>query len=209
MLLYISDTSPETKRPKMLHLSYFLYICTTRERRNAKESRQNKLTLFTTMLPENFVKNLIDALLHVLCSILKLILLPFNLWVKAITRLADQREKGFLNLSTITGLWPFFSFCKRLLIDFIFDAVAFLAYPVGVVVAIIIMIIGFTETNMFYTAGDVFLGFIISLIVIYIYPIFMALAHDFLVLMLLPIRKLIDYWRKPAQQLDIDYKQRE
>ena len=71
------------------------------------------------------------------------------------------------------------------------------------------MIIGFTETNMFYTAGDVFLEFIISLIVIYIYPIFMALAHDFLVLMLLPIRKLIDYWRKPAQQLDIDYKQRE
>ena len=161
------------------------------------------------MLPENFVQSLLNALIHVGNAIVKLLLLPFNLWVKAIVRLADQKERGLLNISSINGLWPFFSFCKRLLIDFIFDAVAFLAYPVGVVVAIIVMIIGFTETNMFYTAGDVFLEFIISLIVIYIYPIFMALAHDFLVLMLLPIRKLIDYWRKPAQQLDIDYKQRE
>ena len=161
------------------------------------------------MLPENFVKNLIDALLHVLCSILKLLLLPFNLWVKAIARLAEQREAGFLNLSNITGIWPFFSFCKRLFIDFIFDAIAFLAYPVGGLMAIYNMIEGFTKTNQFYTAGDVFEEFIVTLILIYIYPIFMAIAHDLLVFILLPIRKLIDYWRKPAQQLDIDYKQRE
>lgn len=161
------------------------------------------------MLPENFVKTLIDALLHVLYAIVKLLLLPFSLWVKAITRLADQKERGFLNLTNITSLWPFFSFCKRLLIDFIFDAVSFLAYPLGVLFAFIMMIVGFTELNEFYTVGDVFTEFLVTLISVYVYPIFMALAHDGLELSLLPIRKLIDWFRKPAQQLDIDLKNRQ
>ena len=161
------------------------------------------------MLPENFVKTLIDALLHVLYAIVKLLLLPFSLWVKAITRLADQKERGFLNLANITSLWPFFSFCKRLLIDFIFDAVSFLAYPLGALFAFIMMIVGFTELNEFYTVGDVFTEFVVTLISVYVYPIFMALAHDGLELSLLPIRKLIDWFRKPAQQLDIDLKNRQ
>lgn len=162
-----------------------------------------------SMLPENFVKTLIDALLHVLYAIVKLLLLPFSLWVKSITRLADQKERGILNLANITGLWPFFSFCKRLLIDFIFDAVSFLAYPLGVLFALIMMIVGFTELNEFYTVGDVFIEFVVTLISVYIYPIFMAMAHDGLELSLLPIRKLIDWFRKPAQQLDIDVKNRQ
>lgn len=83
------------------------------------------------MLPENFVQSLLGALIHVGNAIVKLLLLPFNLWVKAIVRLADQKERGLLNISSINGLWPFFSFCKRLLVDFVFDASAFLAYPVG------------------------------------------------------------------------------
>lgn len=65
------------------------------------------------MLPENFVQSLLGALIHVGNAIVKLLLLPFNLWVKAIVRLADQKERGLLNISSINGLWPFFSFCKR------------------------------------------------------------------------------------------------
>lgn len=161
-----------------------------------------KNTIF--MLPENFPKILLGALIHVGNAIVKLLLLPFNLWVKAIVRLADQKERGLLNISSINGLWPFLSFCKRLLIDFIFDAVTFLSYPLGLIFALYVLIDGFDAGAEF-----AFIAFISTLITVYIYPVFMAVAHDLLELSLLPIRKCIDYFRKPAQQLDIDIKNRE
>lgn len=161
------------------------------------------------MLPENFVQSLLNALIHVGNAIVKLLLLPFNLWVKAIVRLADQKERGLLNISSINGLWPFFSFCKRLLVDFVFDATAFLAYPVGLLFALYGMIDGFTCLSEWYTVGDVLVEFILALVGVYMVPIFVAIAHDSLELLLLPIRKSIDFFRKPAQQLDIDIKNRE
>lgn len=161
------------------------------------------------MLPENFVQSLLGALIHVGNAIVKLLLLPFNLWVKAIVRLADQKERGLLNISTINGLWPFFSFCKRLLVDFVFDAFTFLAYPFGLLFALYSMIDGFTCLSEWYTVADVLIEFVLALIGLYMVPIFVAIAHDCLELSLLPIRKLIDWFRKPAQQLDIDLKNRE
>lgn len=163
------------------------------------------------MLPENFVQSLLGALIHVGNAIVKLLLLPFNLWVKAIVRLADQKERGLLNISSINGLWPFFSFCKRLLVDFVFDASAFLAYPLGLLFALYDMIDGFILASKveWYTVGDVFVEFILALIGVYMVPILVAIAHDSLELLLLPVRKLIDWFRKPAQQLDIDIKNRE
>ena len=36
----------------------------------------------------------------------------------------------------------------------------------------------------------------------------MSLTHDFFQLMILPVRKWISYFSKPAQQLDLDIKNR-
>ena len=88
------------------------------------------------MVPENFSKQILDATKQVLLALLKIILLPFNLWVKAIGNLAEQKERGTLDLNKITGLWPFFTFCKRLFLDVILDVIAFLAYPIGAIVAL-------------------------------------------------------------------------
>lgn len=71
------------------------------------------------------------------------------------------------------------------------------------------MIDGFTCLSEWYTVADVLVEFILALIGVYMVPIFVAIAHDSLELLLLPIRKLIDWFRKPAQQLDIDIKNRE
>lgn len=152
-------------------------------------------------LPQNFVNQLVDALLHVLISIVRLILLPFSLWVKSIGKLAEQKKNGLLNLETITGLWPFFSYCKRLTLDFIFDAVTFLLYPLGVLYYIVSFISDVADGLPFVDGLEMLL---IALIGLYLTPLFVAFFHNAFVLVLLPIRKLIDWFKKPAQQVDLN-----
>ncbi len=153
------------------------------------------------MLPQNFLKQLLDATMQVLLALLKIILLPFNLWVKAIGNLAEQREKGLLDLNKITGPWPFFTFCKRLFIDVILDVVSFLSYPVGVLVAFVAFIVVLVDDVDFFEAIAAFSG---SLVIAYLVPVYTALLNNLLKLMLLPFRKLVDWLKKPAQHLDIN-----
>lgn len=161
------------------------------------------------MLPENFLQSIADAIIQVLVAIGRIILLPFNLWAKAITRLAEQKNSDQLSLNNINGLWPFFTFCKRLLLNFIFDAIAFISYPIGIIFAIVNFIIDCTHINAYTSFSDIVGVFIVTLIGFYLYPVFMAIAHDSLELMLLPVKKFINWCRKPAQQIDIDIKQRQ
>ena len=153
------------------------------------------------MLPQNFLKQLLDATMQVLLALLKIILLPFNLWVKSIGNLAEQREKGLLDLNKITGPWPFFTFCKRLFIDVILDVISFLAYPIGVLASLIVFIVVFVDDFDIIEATG---AFIVVLFCAYITPVYMALWNNLLKLMLLPFRKLVDWLKKPAQQLDIN-----
>lgn len=162
-----------------------------------------------TMLPENFLQSLVDAILQVLIAIGRIILLPFSLWAKAITRLAEQKNSNQLSFNNIDGLWPFFTFCKRLLINFVFDAIAFISYPIGAIFALVSFIINCTHINAYITFSDVVGELIITLVVFYMYPVLMAIAHDGFELMLLPIKKFINWCQKPAQQIDIDIKQRQ
>lgn len=151
----------------------------------------------------NFSKNVVDCLVHIGLSIVKLLLLPFNMWVKAIERLAEQRKNGLLEYSGIKGVWPFLSYCKRLVFDFLFDTVASLAYPLGVLFTLFSFIQALAHSVPFSFA----LGtFITSLISIYFMPAILALVHDLMVMALLPIFKLIDWFRKPAQWKELEIK---
>jgi hypothetical protein len=162
------------------------------------------------MTPNNFGTLIVDALLYVLSAIGRILLLPYSLWTRAISRLAEQRQEGYLTMSNITSKWPFLSFCKRLIIDFTFDAVSFLSYPLGGIFAVAILSVDLARlVPEGYPADEIFLEFIGTLIAIYIYPVLMSVTHDFCELLMLPIRKAIDFFKKPAQQINVDYKERQ
>jgi hypothetical protein len=142
------------------------------------------------------VNKLVHALVHSLISILSFIFLtPLKLWLKAADRLAAQKEAGALDMANITSDWPLVSYIKRFSLDFSFDAAAFLLYPIGV----------FAAFGVMFTGGG-FEGFIGALIGFYFSPVFCYIFHDLTVLTLLPIRKFIDWAKKPAQHMDLDIK---
>lgn len=175
--------------------------------------RVGKQLIILIMIQDFFNNVAKHALLQILNVVLYILRLPFDLWIKAITRLAQQNNNEFMKLSSITGPWPFFSFIKRLCFEFIFDAVAVLSYPLGALLAIYYFFDNLITpiANGFFSIdliGVVFLSFIGELIFIYTIPIYMAGIHDLLQFIMLPIRKLISWFRKPAQQLDIDVKNR-
>lgn len=166
------------------------------------------------MIPQNFLKLLGNAALQVLIAIGKLFMLPFNLWVKSICKLSEQREQGLLSMSNINGLWPFLTFCKRILLDFVFEAIAFLAYPLGIISAFAAFISSLISGADYMSAGELISmaigSFMGALVVSYFIPAITALLHDIVVLfVLLPIRKIVNFMQKPAQQLDIDVRKHE
>lgn len=145
-------------------------------------------------MTKEFFKTLLDALLHVLITIGKLFLIPFNLWVKSVERLVEQKKSGLCDLASTKGLWPFLSYLKNITLEFNFDAVNFLSYPVGILFSFVVLAKG----------GAV--AWIIMLINLYFFPIYVSLTRDFFQLAVLPFRKLIDWLKKPAQYLEINDK---
>lgn len=142
-------------------------------------------------------ENLGTAVLHVLYQLFVyfLFIVPFDLWKKAVLRLADQKEKDTLSIKNITSLWPFFSFLKAFLLEFLFDGLILLSYLIGVLLAVAILING----------GD--LSMIIAQIILgYYLPVIFTIYRDLFQLCLLPIRKFIDWAKKPAQYMDLDIK---
>lgn len=144
-------------------------------------------------------ESLVPALIHALYSIVYLLfVIPFDLWSKAVVRLAEQREKGSLRIASINSPWPFFSLIKTLLIEFLFDFFIFLSYFVGILMAIVVM---------FNDGG--FLGFVATLVGAYYVPVGLSLARDFFQLLLLPFAKFLSWCRKPAQYMDLNVQKRE
>jgi hypothetical protein len=107
-------------------------------------------------------------------------------------------------------------------LDFIFDAIAFLAFPLGIIYAF------YNGFDSWGTAADVnkanaeaikegwvakesVLGafaeaWFATIVITYFTPVFCFIFHDLFVIVLLPIRKLIDWFKKPAQHMDLDIK---
>lgn len=153
------------------------------------------------MLPQNFVNQMLDALIQVFIAIAKVILLPFTLWVKSICHLAEQKDKGVLDLNKITGPWPFLTFCKRLIIDVSLDVTSFLSFPIGVIVAVVMFLVALIDGDGIIEAISYF---ILVLLLTYCVPVYTALLNNMLKLMMLPIRKCIDWLKKPAQHMEIN-----
>ncbi|MBR6656371.1 MAG: hypothetical protein IKL20_07210 [Alistipes sp.] len=160
------------------------------------------------MLPQNFPNQLLDALMQVLLALLKIVLLPFNLWVRAITNLAEQKQNGDLNVQNIKGLWPFFSFVKRLFLDFLLDSIALLSYPIGVISAFGAFIAAFVDAPKFMRPADMIVSaigaFVGVLFASYLVPVITAYIHNTLQFLLLPVYKFVDWLKKPAQHLDLN-----
>lgn len=172
---------------------------------------------------KELVNQLVQALVHCLVSILSFIFLtPLKLWLKAGERLFNQKKEGLLDMANVQSEWPLLSYIKRFSLDFIFDAIAFLAFPLGIIYAF------YNGFDSWGTAADVnkanaeaikegwvakesVLGafaeaWIVTIVITYFTPVFCFIFHDLFVIVLLPIRKLIDWFKKPAQHMDLDIK---
>ena len=134
------------------------------------------------------------------------------MWIKSITKLVAQKQEAALDMNKLESPWPFFSWIKRWVIDFLFDALAFLAYPAGVVWAFVSFFVNLTYYNEFQNVrvwefGDAIGSFFACLACTYFAPLAISFLHDFAVLSLLPIKKIIDWFKKPAQFLELKNKQ--
>lgn len=156
------------------------------------------------MFPNNFAKQLVDALLHVLITIGRVFVLPLSLWIKSTSKLVAQKQEAALDMNKIDSPWPFFSWVKRWIIDFFFDALAFVSYPLGVIIALITFISTLIYAEEFGLATG---SFIISIVSTYFAPLFISYLHDCTVMALLPIKKIIDWFKKPAQYLELKNKE--
>ena len=146
---------------------------------------------------ESLGKVLIFVLYYAIIYIIKL---PYEFFQKATKRLVKLREKGALEIKESKSNWPFLSWYKTYILEFNFDAMAFLAYVIGFPLVIIIGVIA-----MFGNGGEgieiVFVGGLIC----YCVPLATAISRDIFQILILPFRKYIDWAKKPAQHQDITH----
>jgi len=140
---------------------------------------------------------IISALVHFLYNffIYYTFILPFDLWKKATIRLAEQKEKGSINISKISGPWPFLSFLKIFILEFLIDGIIFILYILAPIIGIVAWI----------QSGEI-LSFFLSIIGIYFTPFYLSLTRDLLQLLILPFRKFLSWASKPAQYMDLEIK---
>ncbi|MBQ3944449.1 MAG: hypothetical protein II670_02420 [Alphaproteobacteria bacterium] len=148
-------------------------------------------------------QTIISAFTHILYQIVYYVfILPFEVWSKAIKRLAAQRENKSLKFVEIKSQWPMFTFLKRWLIDFLFDALIAIIW--------IILLYNFFKRFDFFVSipfkdsfGTGMKSLFFSLLAIYTAPVSIHLLRDLFILLLKPITKLLGWLNKPAQHLDI------
>lgn len=141
------------------------------------------------------MKHFLPALTFVLREFLKILLVPYNLYCKSIERLIETKESSALSIEKSSSNWPFLSFLKRLLLEFLLDAITLLVYPIGIIVFVAVVI---QESSFFAGFG--------SLLGAYIAPVALSIVRDLFQIFILPFRKYIDWAKKPAQHLNLDIK---
>lgn len=142
---------------------------------------------------QSFKEHFINASVSFLYNffIYFLFMVPFDLWKKAVLRISLQKQLGKLNISKIISPWPFLSFLKSFFFEFLFDGFIFISWFLGILSAIY----AYTETEKIET-------FLLVLAGAYYFPIGLSLIRDILQLFILPLKKFIDWCRKPAQHMD-------
>lgn len=72
------------------------------------------------MVPQNFKQQFVDAAIHLVNAILKILLYPFTFWTQAMGRLAEQKK-------------PIYDPTVGLNWDLLFDGFSYLSYPIGAI----------------------------------------------------------------------------
>lgn len=107
------------------------------------------------MVPQNFKQQFVDAAIHLVNAILKILLYPFTFWTQAMGRLAEQKK-------------PIYDPTVGLNWDLLFDGISYLSYPLGA----LYFLYSFFADKL-YNAMDVA---IMMLITIYVLPVFAWLS---------------------------------
>lgn len=152
--------------------------------------------------PENnseFGKQLLDAVIHLLYRFAYfLFILPFGLWKNAVIRMSKQKKDGALDVTAIKSDYPFLSWLKRFVFDFLIDGLTVIAW-------LLFLIVFFVENGRALK----YMGFfdvVFSLYIIYWSPVLLAIMRDMLTIFLvLPIRWLISFFKRPAKTYDLTH----
>jgi hypothetical protein len=140
--------------------------------------------------------HIINALIHFFYNFFVnfIFLTPFKLWVKATERLSYQRDEGGLEISKITGMWPFLSFLKRFILDFLIDGFIFITYFISPLIFLYSLSQGEGMGSFAILIGGYYL------------PLLLSLYRDFIQLCILPFKKFLSWASKPAQYMDLEIK---
>ena len=149
------------------------------------------------MAEKKLTDQIISASIHFAYNffIYFLLIVPFDLWKKATIRLANQKENGTLNIGKSTSTWPFLSFMKAFILEFLIDGIIFISYPLGFILAI--------KVGIDIKSAEAIFG---ALVFAYYYPVILSLFRDFMQLSILPFKKFLSWVSKPAQYMDIEIK---
>jgi len=164
-----------------------------------------------TEVPQNngqdqFGKQIVDALLHFLYRIVYfLFILPYGLWKNAVIRMSKQRQNNALDVTTIKTDYPFLSWFKRFLFEFLFDGLILISWVIGFISFIVFMV----------KMGSAFsyLGFwrslwliLVSLYSAYCGPLLVTIIRDLTTIcVVMPMRWVLSFWRRPAKTYDLTH----
>lgn len=150
------------------------------------------------MEEKNIKDQISSALVHFSYNffIYFIFIVPFDLWKKATIRLANQKEKGAMNILKSSSAWPFLSFLKAFFLEFLIDGFIFMSYIVGLLITL----------YTWYSTNFEIEGLIYPAATVYFFPVILSLYRDLLQLSLLPIKKFLDWASKPAQYMDLEIK---
>ena len=147
-------------------------------------------------------QNIVPALVYFFKSLVYILFIcPFEFWAAATNRLATGYKNCSLDILKNTSRWPYLSFCKKVIFEFLIDGTIFISYFIGVLAAIGTLIYLMASTKL---VGAAFLAFFSILLCTYYAPLGISFFRDLLTLCLLPFNKYLSWVSKPAQQLDID-----
>lgn len=155
---------------------------------------------------DQFGKQIVDALLHFLYRIVYfLFILPYGLWKNAVIRMSKQRQNNALDVTTIKTDYPFFSWFKRFLFEFLFDGLILISWVIGFISFIVFMV----------KMGSAFsyLGFwrslwliLVSLYSAYCGPLLVTIIRDLTTIcVVMPMRWVLSFWRRPAKTYDLTH----
>lgn len=151
-----------------------------------------------------FVKQLLDALIHLGLRLFQVfILLPLDFWKNAVVRMSKQRNEGALNITTQSD-FPFLSWIKRFVFEFVIDALTFIAWPLFFFTSLGDIIDCFKL--MKYDFAEAFFAITITLYIVYFMPVILSIVRDLLNLVIvLPIRWILSFLRRPAKTYDLNH----